>query len=254
MSWTSYARPVAVVLLVSLTAACSPTEALDAPPAPVMPAGWTITSDQSFPPAEVRRMSGQIGGEMLALRNTVYDVGGKRVQLNTLVAADAANADKIMEAMRAMKPDDFLLRRGLILYEFVVKNEAIGEARAGKAHIVAADTHGDAAGGAAAGGAASSVQGRFDSLIAAIQANDRAAFVANATDAVAAGTTQQIMSGLSQHLGTRVKQGYQDTYLTRLTQVGHDVHLWKLTFTDRGDDVVVRVVLNDDKLAGFFIQ
>ena len=65
---------------------------------------------------------------MTALRNTVYDVNGKRVQLNTLVATDAANADRIMVALREIKSDIALLRRGLIIYEFVGKNDRVAEA------------------------------------------------------------------------------------------------------------------------------
>ena len=99
-----------------------------------------------------------------------------------------------------------------------------------------------------------SVQRITDTLLAAIAANDRVAFVANATDAVAGGTTPEVMSALSQHLGARLKQGYEHTYLCALKQAGHDVYLWKLTFTDGGDDVVVRVVLKNGKVAGFFLQ
>ena len=93
-----------------------------------------------------------------------------------------------------------------------------------------------------------------DRLLAAIVANDQAAFVAGATQAVADGTTPAIMSALSRHLGARLKGGYEQLYLCPLNQAGHDVHLWKVTFADGGDDVVVRVVLKDGEVAGFFLQ
>ena len=73
------------------------------------------------------------------MRNTIYAVNGKRVQLNTIVARDAASADEVMRSMREMKPDDFLLRKGLTLYEFVGMDEALPEMRAGRAHIQAED-------------------------------------------------------------------------------------------------------------------
>ncbi len=99
-----------------------------------------------------------------------------------------------------------------------------------------------------------SVQKFFDNLIGAIRSNDRDAFVANATDAVRNGTTPQVMTQLNSLLGTRLAKGLEATYLCRLKQRGHEVHLWKLTFKDGGDDVVVRVVVKDGKLAGFFLQ
>lgn len=99
-----------------------------------------------------------------------------------------------------------------------------------------------------------SVQKTFKSLLSAIQANDRDMFVANATDAVKQGLTQQVMDGLSKQFGSRLKKGYEATYLCTLKQQGLQVHLWKLTFKDDGDDIVVRVALKDGKVDGFFLQ
>ena len=53
------------------------------------------------------------------------------------------------------------------------------------------------------------VQKLFNKLLAAVQANDRDAFVADATDAIKQGVTQPIMDGISKQLGSRLKNGYQ---------------------------------------------
>src|SRR5436853_313021 len=90
-----------------------------------------------------------------------------------------------------------------------------------------------------------SVQKTFDKLLSAIKASDREMFVADATDAVKQVITQQVMDGLSKQLGSRLKKGYDAAYLCQLKQAGHQVHLWKLTFKDGGDDVVIRVALKD---------
>lgn len=94
----------------------------------------------------------------------------------------------------------------------------------------------------------------FDKMIGAVQANDREAFVANGTDDVKKGTTQEIMDVLEKHLGSRLKKGYKAVYLCELKQAGHQVHLWKLTFKDDGDDMVIRMALKDGKVGGFFLQ
>src|SRR5262245_37683902 len=65
------------------------------------------------------------------------------------------------------------------------------------------------------------VQKTFDKLMGALKANDRAAFVADATDAVKQGVTQQAMDQLSKQLGARLNKGYQATYLCQLKQEGH---------------------------------
>src|SRR5947209_3551865 len=67
------------------------------------------------------------------------------------------------------------------------------------------------------------VQKIFDKLLGAIQANDRTAFVADATEAVKEGTTQQVMEALSKQFGTRLKKGFEATYLCQLKQAGFQV-------------------------------
>ena len=95
----------------------------------------------------------------------------------------------------------------------------------------------------------------FTKVVGAIEAGDRKEFVVDATDAVKEGTTDKIMESLNKQIGTRLKAGYDATYLCELKQAGYQVYLWKVTFKDKGDDVVVRMAINKDgKLAGFFLQ
>jgi hypothetical protein len=98
------------------------------------------------------------------------------------------------------------------------------------------------------------VQKSFKNLVAAVQSADRDAFVAGATEAVKQGTTQQIMDDLKKELGSRLKKGYEATYLGNLKQAGVQVNLWKLTFKDGGDDVLIRQAMKEGKVAGFFVQ
>ena len=98
------------------------------------------------------------------------------------------------------------------------------------------------------------VQKTFDKLLGAIKTGDRAAFIANATDAVKEATKQEVLDALKKDLGSRLDKGYKATYLCQLKQAGCQVHLWKVTFKDEGDDLVVRVALKDGKVAGFFLE
>ena len=125
--------------VVVMLAGCAghPDATVDAPPAPDMPPGWEVVSDMSFPADEIARVGRNLGGELASLRNTVYEVNGKRVQLNMIEAATPAAGDRIMLRLRDMKHDEFLLRRGTIIYEFVCANDAMAEARAGRAHLEA---------------------------------------------------------------------------------------------------------------------
>lgn len=94
----------------------------------------------------------------------------------------------------------------------------------------------------------------FEKAVAAVQANDRDAFVMNCTDEVKKGTTPEVMDLMNKLLGERLKKGYKSEYLCELKQAGYQIHLWKLTFQDKGDDVVIRMALKDGKIGGFFIQ
>jgi hypothetical protein len=94
----------------------------------------------------------------------------------------------------------------------------------------------------------------FEKILKAIETGDKEAFSSDGTDAVKQGTTQEIMEGLSKLVGGRMKGGYETLYLCQLKQAGHQIHLWKASFKDGGDDVVFRMAVKDGKVAGFFIQ
>jgi hypothetical protein len=107
-----------------------------APPTPPMPPHWKVTSDIDFSAADIEPVAKRLGGKVSALRNTTYDVGGKQVKLNTIVAATEADADAIMEALKGMKSEEAFVRRGLIIYEFVGANDVLPEIRGGKALLL----------------------------------------------------------------------------------------------------------------------
>lgn len=105
------------------------------PPTPKMPAGWKVVEDHLFTGADLAPIAQNLGVELTGLRNTTFDVGGKPVKVNTLVAADPANAVATMTSMGDKKPVEFLLRKGLYIYEFVCKDDAIPHVREGKKHL-----------------------------------------------------------------------------------------------------------------------
>jgi hypothetical protein len=98
------------------------------------------------------------------------------------------------------------------------------------------------------------VQKKFDKVIDAIKTKNRDPIVADGTEEVKKGVTQELMDSLEKQLGPRFKAGFESTYLCELKQSGHQVHLWKLTFKDKGDDLLFRMVLKDGKVASFVFQ
>jgi hypothetical protein len=120
--------------------AAAPAPAAAAPataPADALPAaptfdGWTIKSDKVASKKEADKIAAKLGGKITALRNTVYDVSGKKVQINVIVASDDAAADKIFASLTKKKAEWSCARKGNVLYEFVGKNDAMDEMK--KAH------------------------------------------------------------------------------------------------------------------------
>ncbi len=106
-------------------------------PAPNMPSHWKVTSDALVQAKQVKALSEKLGADLRSVRNVVYDVGGKRVQINVLVTPDAANADKLMKKLKSMKSEDSLLRKDLIVYEFVGQNDVLPIIAEGRKHLTA---------------------------------------------------------------------------------------------------------------------
>jgi hypothetical protein len=105
-----------------------------------------------------------------------------------------------------------------------------------------------------AGDSAGPGRAPLDKLLKAVQANDYDTFVADGTDQFKAALTKPMLQGVSGQLAPRMKKGCDCSYLGELKQQGCQVFLWKLTFKDGGDDTLVKLVLKDGKVAGFWLQ
>ncbi len=97
------------------------------------------------------------------------------------------------------------------------------------------------------------VQKQAKKLLTALMDNDAKSFAADGTEQFKT-APPEVVASASHMYGTRLKTGYELTYLTELKQKGCEVYLWKIVCKDGGDDLVARLVLKGDKVAGFFFQ
>ncbi len=58
----------------------------EAPQAPPMPAHWKVVSDLPMSAEQLTAMSRKLDADLSSVRNTVYEVNGKRVQINTIAS------------------------------------------------------------------------------------------------------------------------------------------------------------------------
>jgi hypothetical protein len=99
-----------------------------------------------------------------------------------------------------------------------------------------------------------STEGTVNTLLAAIATNDYNALVANAAPALKTRITKETFTQVSTQLSPRLKRGYKLQYLGSLKQQGVEVFLWKITYPDDGDEVLARLVIQENKVAGFWFQ
>ncbi len=99
-----------------------------------------------------------------------------------------------------------------------------------------------------------STEGTVHALLAAIATNNYDAFIANAAPVLKTRITKETFTQVSTQLSPRLKKGYKLQYLGSLKQQGVEVFLWKITYTDGGDDMLARLVMQESMVAAFWFQ
>jgi hypothetical protein len=97
------------------------------------------------------------------------------------------------------------------------------------------------------------VESFYKAEMTAIENNDYAAFIAKGSNDFKK-IPQASFAGVVRQLAPRLKAGYTSQFVTTIKQGGQTLHLWKLSFTDKGDDAMAKIVVDQDKILGFWIQ
>ena len=105
------------------------------PPAPKMPSNWKVIFDFHLPAEQVKEIGTKLGANLHGVRNTVYDVNGKRIQINVIVTTDQGNAEKLMARLRSMKAEEALLQKKRTVYEFVGQNDVLSLIAEGRKYL-----------------------------------------------------------------------------------------------------------------------
>jgi len=99
-----------------------------------------------------------------------------------------------------------------------------------------------------------STEGTVNTLLLAIATSNYDALLTNAAPALKTRITKETFTEVSTQLSPRLKKGYKLQYLGSLMQQGVEVFLWKITYQDGGDDMLARLVIQENKVAGFWLQ
>ncbi len=61
--------------------------------------------------------------------------------------------------------------------------------------------------------------------------------------------SRQMFEGVSKQLSSQMGKGYTTTYLDHLKQLHYQIYLWKLSFEHGGDEFVIRMTMDGNKVA-----
>jgi hypothetical protein len=95
------------------------------------------------------------------------------------------------------------------------------------------------------------VEAALKQMLEAVKIASYSQFVAPGDPRFLSGFTTKMFEDLNKRLAPRLKKGYSTSYLGQLHQRGYAVYVWKLTFEDGGDDVLLTVFAAGDKVSGF---
>lgn len=98
------------------------------------------------------------------------------------------------------------------------------------------------------------VRDAFDLLMISIQENDYAGFMVAVDEDFKAALTKEIFEKVVNQVAPRLKKGFQTTYLDQLKKNGYAVHVWKIEFDDKGNDLLAELSLKNQKIGGFFLR
>lgn len=94
---------------------------------------------------------------------------------------------------------------------------------------------------------------RLQTILDSLASGNYDRFLTVGNSAFQAGITQAMFQGVSEQLDRRMAQGYSIEYFGHLKQRNDAVYLWKLSFEDGGDEFVIRMTVEGDRVAGILI-
>ncbi len=94
----------------------------------------------------------------------------------------------------------------------------------------------------------------LNELLQATESGEYAAFQAPGNQAFKEGITEEMFSQVSSQMQPVLEGGYDTTYLSDLNQQGFKIYLWKLIPKTGNDEFLLKLTLEGDEAAGFWIQ
>jgi len=91
-------------------------------------------------------------------------------------------------------------------------------------------------------------------LLQAIQDGDVAVFQELGTEAFKKQMTPDLFQSAQNEIGARLRDGYTSSFLGKISKSNREIFLWKITTLKSSDQLLATLVLEKNKVAGFYFQ
>jgi hypothetical protein len=97
-------------------------------------------------------------------------------------------------------------------------------------------------------------QALFQKVLTSTLQNDYAGLISVCDQGMKEMVTEDMLTDLSRSMGLHFKSGYTPTYMGYLDKAGARVYYWKLSMKDRGDDVLMTLVVRQGLVSAFNLK
>ena len=93
----------------------------------------------------------------------------------------------------------------------------------------------------------------FAALLDAIKAERYDDFVGLGSHCFQHAISRETFDAVVAHVSAFLKQGYEARYLGMLKRKEHQIHLWKISYADGGDEHLAHLTFHEGKATGFWL-
>lgn len=97
-------------------------------------------------------------------------------------------------------------------------------------------------------------QALFQKVLGSTLQNDYAGLISVCDQGMRDVVTPEMLEGLSRSAMPRFKSGYTASYMGYLDKQGSRIHYWKLVMKDKGDDVLMTLVVRNGLVSSFNLK
>lgn len=91
-------------------------------------------------------------------------------------------------------------------------------------------------------------------LMQGILDGDRSVFEDVGTEQFRKQMTPELFQSAQVEIGDRLRQGFESVYLGKVQKNSREIHLWKIIISQSSDELLATLILEKNKVVGFYFQ